>query len=131
MKLTVNLYRVTTIPTSELIAAAQLNPEEIDITEQSEQVARKLREEFYPHSPRFKVFWETATSAKIVVGMQAMAFDVRQAEVPQAGTVFSDPMDPRDVARIDGALEGELNRMNISTEFEGYEWRLSYQVKGN
>ena len=129
MKLIVKMYRVTTVRTDELIAAAGYDPDSITNTEKLISV---MREKFAPFAPRFKIFYPAEIDAlTTVAGMEAMSFDVSEAEHPRAGLVLVDPMDPNDVARTDGALESELNRIGVGTDFVGYEWRLAYEVKGN
>ncbi len=125
MKLTAKLYRVTTIRTDELIAACGKDPKLGNWTEQLEAL---VNVKYRPLAPRFQI-WTSGT--KTVVGMEVMAFDVQDANIPMAGLVMADPMIPQDVDRVDGALESELNRMNISTNFDHFEWRFGYEIKGN
>ena len=129
MKLSVKLYRTTTIPTAELLAAADLP---LDSEGSPEGLMRALREKFGPFPPRFEIFppGDVACS-KAVIGMQVMGFDILEANVPMAGLVMSDPCSTQDVDRVDGAIESELNRLGIATGFDGYEWRQAYKVKGN
>jgi hypothetical protein len=128
MKLTVSLYRVTTIRTAELLAAAGL---EQDSNINSPWMSL-IKDAFKPFPPRFKIFYPAdPKAAKTVVGVEAMSFDITEVNVPMAGLVTADPMSPQDVDRLDGGIESELNRMGISTGFERYEWRIAYEVKGN
>lgn len=130
MKLTVKVYRVTYIPGDELLAAAGFDPSAPN-TPGHAQLMAAIKEKFSPLANRFKIFFNTFVSQKLVVGMEAMSFDIQQPETPQAGLVMTDPMLPQDVDRIDGALESELNRMGIGADFENYEWRVAYETKGN
>ena len=130
MKLIVKLYRVTTIPTEEFVAQALGMERDTELT--GTEMATKIREKYRPAPPRFKIFYPTDTSfRKTVIGMEAMSFDVREADVPMAGLVMADPVEAKDVDRIDGAIESELNRMNMGTEFQNFEWRVEYQLSGN
>lgn len=142
MKLTIKLYRVTTIPTEWLTSIVGL-PKDA----QTPAIDAKIREEFYPFAPRFCIFYGATftdqasrdalppevveTASKTVIGIEAMSFDISDFNVPFAGLISADPIDPVDVARIDGALESEMSRMGIATEFENYEWRTMAESKGN
>ena len=123
-KVTVRLYRITTIPTTELIAAVGEDPKE-DIP--SIGLDKLIKEKFRYFNPGFKIFY--STSVKTVVGMEAMVFDITTPSMAMAGLISSDPLNPIDVARIEGALEGELNKMGIGTNFQNYEWRVAYEWK--
>jgi hypothetical protein len=128
MKLTVSIYRVTTIKTAELIAAVGLEPDQIDYT----SWISLIQKSFKPFPPNFKIFYPADPKAsKTVIGMEVMSFDITEANHPMAGLVLADPMNPQDVDRLDGGVEAELNRMGISTGFERYEWRVAYSVSGN
>jgi len=130
MKLKVKLYRVVTIPTADLVEIVGGAPE--NFKDPIGMLSTAVNEKFRPMAPRFKIFYPVSlTISKTVIGMEAMSFDVTQAEIPQAGLVMTDPMLPQDVDRIDGALEGELNRMGLGADFEGYEWRIAFETKGN
>jgi hypothetical protein len=125
MKITAKLYRVTTIRTAELLAAVGLDS---DIQISPAELSMKVRQEYGPLAPRFQ-FW--ISESKTVCGIEAIAFDLQDVNVPMAGLVMVDPLISQDVDRTDGAIESELNRMNIGTDFFGYEWRIAYEVKGN
>jgi len=127
MKLTVKLYRVTTIHSDELIAAAGFDPSGQSAT--VTQVHAAIKEKYSPLANRFRIFFNDTTRA--VVGIEAMSFDIQQADMPQSGMVMTDPMNPQDVDRLDGALESELNRLGLGADFENYEWRMSFEIKGN
>lgn len=139
MKLIVKLYRVTTVQTAELIAAAGLDPEKSlelgasnPVPFTSQKLAVRIKEQYGNHPPRFKIFYPTELFMnKTTVGIEVMGFNILAAETPHAGLVLADPMNPQDIDRVDGAIESELNRLGIGTDFEGYEWRQSYEVKGN
>lgn len=129
MKLIVSLYRVTTIRTAELLAAIGKEPE----TDMSgDELLAQVKAKYKPFPPRFRIFYPPDTTVnKTVVGMEALSFDIRDADVPQAGLVMVDPMSSQDVDRVDGAIESELNRLGIGTDFCGYEWRVAFSLKGN
>jgi hypothetical protein len=123
MKLEVTLYRVASIPTGDL--AANLKKTEGGVTE------AQLRERFGVLAPRFKIWVGPVQPRKSLAGMEVMSFSVLDAAVPQAGLVHGDPIDPQELARIDGGLRGELERLGIQSDAAEYEWRLHYVVKGN
>lgn len=129
MKVTCKMFRCTTIRTAELMAAAGFDGDEqiaIDL------LMKAVREKFRPFSPRFKIFFPSdVATTKTVVGIEAMVFDIPEANVPMAGLVMMEPGSPEDTARADGALESELNRMGIGTDLDDREWRMSYELKGN
>jgi len=127
MKITIKLYRVTTVPTEALAVAAGLSHETVD----PQRIETALRDKYSPLAPRLVIFWHSFTTSKTAVGMEALAFSLAEAKVPCAGLAQVDPMESVDVNRMDGALEGELNRMGIYTEFENMEWRCSYDIQGN
>lgn len=137
MKLIVKLYRVTTIPTAELIAVAGVDPEQAlasgnPMPFTSQKLAAKIKEKFGSHPPRFKIFYPNELFVnKTTVGVEVMSFNILSAETPHAGLVLSDPLCPQDIDRVDGAIESELSRLGLGTDFEGYEWRQNYEVKGN
>jgi hypothetical protein len=92
----------------------------------------EIRKTFGPHmAPGLKIFWpEDSAYNKVAVGMEAMAFDINNPSIAQAGLVSSDPLDPATTHRLDGALESELRRMGIYiTEVKNHEWRAWYEVK--
>ena len=129
MKLIVKLYRVTTIRTAELMAGCGLDPEKVI---DGAALLTAVKNKFKPLAPRFHIFAPPDTTVKkTVVGTEAISFDVLEADAPMAGLVYADPMKPEDIARIDGSIESELNRLNCSTDFIGYEWRCAYTVIGN
>jgi len=125
MKLIAKLFRVTTIRTAELIAAVGKDPlDEIS----GPELALLVRQKFRPLAPRFQ-FW--TSGSKTIVGIEVMSFDIQDANFPMAGLVQVDPIAPHEIDRVDGALESELNRMGCGTDFDGYEYRMSYELKGN
>ena len=146
MKLTIKLYRVVTVPTEWLNSVVGLGKDA-----ETAKIDAKIREEFYPFAPRFRIFYGTTltkqaskealenavpsevleAASKTVIGIEAMSFDVSDFNVPFAGLISADPIDPVDVARIDGALESEMGRMGIATEFEKFEWRTFAEARGN
>ena len=130
MKITGKLYRTTTIRTAELIAAVGKDPE----TEMTgAELAALVKAKFGPLPPRFTIFYpgDTRFSKSLVVGLECMVFDVQEVKTPMAGLVMADPMKPQDIDRVDGAIESELNRFGIWTDFSNYDFRFSYECKGN
>ena len=130
MKLTGKLYRATTIRTAELVAACGKDSE----TEMSgAELAALVKSQYGPLTPRFTIFYpgDTRFSKTLVVGLEIMCFDVQEVKTPMAGLVMADPMKPQDVDRADGAIESELNRLGIWTDFASYDYKFSYEIKGN
>lgn len=129
MRVTVKLYRATQVPTEHLKACAGLEP-----TAANDKADKAIRERFGPHLAfGFHIFWpEEPGFRTTVVGMEAMSFDLVMPDAtPKAaeGLVNCDPLDPKDIDRMDGALRCELQRMGIWTEPDDYQWRARYEVK--
>ena len=124
MKLIAKMFRTTTIRTAELVAAIGKDVySPID-----NELAALVRQKFYPLAPRFQ-FW--ISGSKTIAGIEIMAFDVQDVNMPMAGLVLVDPIATHEIDRVDGALESELNRMGCGTDFAGYEYRIAYELKGN
>lgn len=143
MKLTVTLYRTTSIETRDLISiagfdakfglidgnAAMVLQDGTPLTEKRLNCA--IREQFNPFPPRFKIFYHSNLTAKMTtVGIEAMSFDLLEPQTPISGIVHSDPIEAKDADRIDGALESELNRLGLGADFENYGWKMAYEIKG-
>lgn len=153
MKLTATLYRTTHVNTKDLITIAgfdvkvgvsvavadskgiygqscYLMPDGNPLVEK--RLRDALRDKFAPFANRFKIFFPPVLQAqRTLVGMEAMAFDVLEAGQPQLGLVHFDPVETEDVHRMDGALQSELNRMGLGAEYEDFDWRMAYDLKGN
>ena len=121
MKVMVKVCRAAKVPTEYLKGAVGA-----DIKAEPAEVQQKILDNFGPLSPGIKFFIE---AGKSVVTKEVMAFDVRTQRVPFAGVAEADPGNAREIARIDGAIEGELARMGITTEPEKYEWRCYYEAQ--
>lgn len=65
----------------------------------------------------------------VIAGIEVEAFDVRAEGLPFAGMIHADPLDSIDMAREEGALRAELERIGLRVEVEKLEWRFSYEVK--
>lgn len=141
MKLKVKIFRTVTVRVGELLSQVGLDYER-DAGLAMAEVIRRFRAEMGPLHPSLEVFWPRAETLgeaihyRAQAGLQAITFDILDIKIegqttPIEGMVLTDPMDPVDVARLDGALEGELNRIGVSTNFEGYEYRCTYKVDGN
>lgn len=122
MKLIVSLYRTVDFGADWLLANIP-HPALTDST-----IETSLRERFGPLAPRFKI-WRT--TQKATAGIEVMTFDVDACDTPQAGLLLADPIDPGEIAMVDGALRSELERLGIPIEPALIQWRLSYQTKGN
>lgn len=141
MKIKIKTYRTVSVAVSQLLSQAG-----IDYDTQKDlpmaEVIRRFKGTVGPFHPNFEVFWPTAGSLgealmyRAVVGMGVMEFDILDVKIEgeaktTRGMVQTDPMDSIAVHHLDGALEGELNRIGVSTNFEGFEYRSSYEVSGN
>ena len=138
MKLSFRLYRCVSVPQhwfASLLGMPGDTP--------PARMEAKLREDFGPFAPRLQVWWtmqpatnpveETINPALMgnaIIGIEAMAFDVAEQKIPCGGVCSTEPMDPQDIDRIDGALESELNRWGITTEFKDFQWRVAYSLAG-
>lgn len=122
----VKLYRVAKVHTAQLKGACGL-----ELDSDNQKASEELKKRFGPHFAHgFKVFWPEVPAYSItLVGMEAMAFDVKSDKVPCAGVVQSDPLDDHAVSRLDGMLLGELSRLGIYYEHKDVEWRMYYSVK--
>jgi len=145
MKLTVSLYRSTTVPTKDLITIAGLEVKDsVDgegepcfvlndgrpLTERA--LNTSLREQYAPLAPRFRIFYPTnLTSKYTTLGIEVMSFDLTEAQIPKAGIVYADPINPQDIERVDGALESELGRLGLNVPEEEFDWKMAYETKGN
>lgn len=140
MKLKVKIYRTVLVRVSELLSQAGIDYNNVDLP--MAEVTRRFRAELGPLHPLLEVFWPRAETLgealnyRAQVGMEALTFDILDVKIdgqaaPLQGMVHTDPMDSTAVAHLDGALEGELNRIGVSTNFEGYEYRCTYKVDGN
>lgn len=140
MKLKVKIFRTVLVRIGDLLSQAGIDYNQIDMP--MSEVIRRFRAEMGPLHPLLEVFWPRAETLgealnfRAQAGMEALTFDVLDVKIdgqaaPLQGMVNTDPMDPTAVAHLDGALEGELNRIGVSTNFEGYEWRCTYRIDGN
>lgn len=140
MKLSFRLYRCVTVPQHWFSSLLGMPDDAAPA-----KLEEKLRQEFGPLAPRLQVWWlkqplvepdlgmygpRVDPSAHAVIGVEAMAFDVTEQKIPCGGVCSTEPMDPQDVDRIDGALESELNRWGITTEFKDFQWRVAYSLTG-
>lgn len=135
MLVQIKRWRVTKASMGHLRAAAG-----VDDLQEGPAVLAGLRKTFGPLGPRIRVFFPeqkrdgpapvlTPGSAMVVVGIEVEAFDVKAPGLPFAGLVHADPLDAVDMAREDGALRGELERLGIQVEVDQMEWRFSYELK--
>lgn len=140
MKLKVKIFRTVLVRVGDLLAQAGIDYSQADMP--MSEVIRRFRLELGPLHPLLEVFWPRAETLgealnyRAQVGMEALTFDVLDVKVddggqPMQGMVHTDPMDSTAVAHLDGALEGELNRIGVSTNYEGYEYRCTYKIEGN
>jgi hypothetical protein len=115
MKMTAKLFRCAEFRTADVGATS---------AEAQAEVAKRG----IPRAHGFKVFWGAAVS---VAAMEAMAFVVGDAHVPQSGLVQADPLIPEHIHRLDGALQAALMGFGVYTECEAYQWRMMYETEGN
>ena len=127
MKVSVRQYRVAKVPTEHIKAAVGLP---VDAPTSAAMTA--VTERFGPLAYRLKIFWpEDASFRTTIVGIETMGFEMNVAKVPHAGIVDHDPTIPEDIHRADGALHSELTRMGIYVDFDEFEWRTAFEIKGN
>jgi hypothetical protein len=136
MKLSLRIYRCATVP-QHWIASLLGLPDETPAGKLDEE----LRAKFRPFPPRLKIWWcgkadELSIGEgglpkfnHVVIGMEALSFDLTEQKIPCGGICMTDPMDPLDVDRMDGALESEIARWGMSVDF-GFEWRAEYALTG-
>ena len=135
MQVSVKKWRVAKISLAELRAAAGV-AESADGT----AILTGLRQSLGPLGPRIRFFFpdvdNTVRSAAlqdrmklVIAGIEVEAFDVRAEGLPFAGMIHADPLDSIDMAREEGALRAELERIGLRVEVEKLEWRFSYEVK--
>ena len=135
MQVSVKKWRVAKISLAELRAAAGV-AESADGT----AILTGLRQSLGPLGPRIRFFFpdvdNTVRSAAfqdrmklVIAGIEVEAFDVRAEGIPFAGMIHADPLDSIDMAREEGALRAELERIGLRVEVEKLEWRFSYEVK--
>jgi hypothetical protein len=130
MQVSVKRWRVAKVSLAELRAAAGV-AEDADGT----AILTGLRQSLGPLGPRIKFFFPDADNTVhdrmklVIAGIEVEAFDVRAEGIPFAGVVHADPMDSIDMAREEGALRAELERIGLRVEVEKLEWRFSYEVK--
>jgi len=137
MKLSFKLFRCASIPQYWIASLLGLPPET-----PASILEGKLREENGPLAPRLKIWWSKfsfedlktlgiggpETAAKATIGMEALAFDLTEQNIPCAGVCSTDPFVPQDIDRLDGALESELNRWGLSVEFKNFDWKAEYRL---
>lgn len=135
MQISVKKWRVAKVSLAELRAAAGV-AESAAFTE----ILTGLRQSLGPLGPRIRFFFpdvdNTVRSAAfqdrmklVIAGIEVEAFDVRAEGIPFAGMIHADPLDSIDMAREEGALRAELERIGLRVEVEKLEWRFSYEVK--
>ena len=140
MQVSVKRWRVAKVSLAELRAAAGV-AESADGT----AILTGLRQSLGPLGPRIRFFFpdvdNTVRSARehrqalqdrmklVIAGIEVEAFDVRAEGLPFAGMIHADPLDSIDMAREEGALRAELERIGLRVEVEKLEWRFSYEVK--
>lgn len=131
-------WRVAKVTLADLRAAAGLGDDA-----ESHHVMAGLRRSFGPLGPRVRIFIpdpQVDADGKqvphpgtllVVVGIEVESFDVRAPGLPFAGFSHADPLDEVDLAREEGALRGEMERLGIRVDVDEMEWRVSYEVKGD
>lgn len=141
MKLKVKIFRTVPVRVGDLLSQAGLDYER-DSALPMPEVIRRFKEALGPLHPRLEVFWPRAETLgeaicyRAQAGMEAITFDILDVKIeglatPIEGLVHTDPMDSREIDRLDGTLEGELNRIGVSTNYENYGYRCTYSVSGN
>lgn len=122
MKLKVRICRAAKVPTGFLKGCVGAEMDALP-----DQVYAKILENFAPLAPGFDFYIE---SSKSLVTKEVMAFNIQAKNTPFAcGMSTADMLDPIEIARVDGAIESELNRMGISSTPGDYEYRVLYEVE--
>jgi len=125
MLISIKRWRVAKVSLAELQGAAGVGPEA-----GAAEVLDGLRKSLGPLGPRIRFFFpEPKTGLLATVGIEVESFDVRAPGIPFAGVIHADPLDSLDLAREEGALRAELERIGLRVEVEELEWRFSYEVK--
>lgn len=152
MKLMVKLCRGFEIPCKWVLDVLALNPLAYV---PREMVLEHLRQRFGLLSPGIEILWpgqvewynvpEVTHMGDLypsgqswgvkgwtcIVMADAMRFDLPRAGVMVKGIVQADPIDPVSVARLDGALVGELARWGITVEPRSADWCQGYEGKAD
>jgi hypothetical protein len=120
MKMTVRVCRAAKVPTKYLTGCVGAA---LDAT--PDQVHKSIKDNFGPLTPGLLFFVE---DTKTVIVKEVMSFNIKAQNLPFAGLVDADMLSPREISRVDGAIESELARMGISSVPEEFEWRALYEV---
>lgn len=141
MKLSVRMYRVAKVDMDHLRAAAGLSGYENanEDNKLDDLVMRGLVKAFGPLAIGLKIFCPERPSVLDpegarhfgLVGMEMMGFDLPHAETAVSGIVRADPIDEKDMDRLDGALLSELSRWGIYVEPSWLDTRMAYSKDGN
>jgi len=124
MIVSIKRWRVAKVSMEELQGAAGLGVEA-----DGKAILDGLRKSLGPLGPRIRFFFPEHGIRLAIVGIEVEAFEVRAEGIPFAGVVHADPLDSLDLAREEGALRAELERIGLRVEVEKLEWRFSYEVK--
>jgi hypothetical protein len=124
MLISVKRWRVAKVSMLDLQGAAGFGAESAGAA-----ILDGLRKTFGPLGPRIRFFFPEPGIKLAIVGIEVEAFDIRADGIPFAGIVHADPLDSLDLAREEGALRAELERLGLRVEVEELEWRFSYDVK--
>lgn len=128
MKVTMKWLRTVSIPFPFFEAIVDgYNSEYMQTTE----IMRYLMEQYGPLPPRFLIHFPESKTGNVTVSTEVMRWDFLEEDIPISAIVSADPMEPKDIAMIDGALRGELERLGISREVDDFQWRAMYSITGN
>jgi len=126
MIISIKRWRVAKISMEELQGAAGLGPEA-----NGGAILDGIRKTLGPLGPRIRFFFPELGAKLAIIGIEVEAFDVRASGIPFAGVVHADPLDSLDLAREEGALRAEMERIGLRVEVEDLEWRFSYESKAD
>lgn len=124
MIISIKRWLVAKVSMEELQAAAGQGPEAGGVA-----ILDGLRRALGPLGPRIRFFFPEPGAKLALAGIEVEAFDVRAPGIPFAGVTHADPLDSLDLAREEGALRAELERIGLRVEVEELEWRFSYETK--
>lgn len=140
MKLSVRLYRVAKVRMDHLRAAAGITHLAPHIHASDSVITKGIIKSFGPMAPGMKVFCAEPPNPNDsgyiepqpgLVGMEMIGFDLPKANAAMAGVVRADPINEKEVDRLDGALQSELSRWGIYVEVTSFETRMAYEKDGN
>jgi len=137
MTLKVQLLRAVPVLAEQLLVIAKVSDERLfhdhkTERERAQELERKIKEEYGPMAPRFKLYWPGSVGrGSAYATVEVGAFEVKEPDVPSAGLMTMDALNEKEILLADGALLSELCRIGIFMDAKKIGWRLIYQTNGN